>query len=129
MTRPSIDEHDCLSYLDGRISAHRILAVQLEGLQCDGAPDLEVDFGNDDVCRAHAYERALGMGFIGPLPLPISYQPRNSLRVEQVLIRAENGEVTHIADYGYGRAYFGPGEERSKPCAICGVETLVDGFI
>jgi hypothetical protein len=132
MTRPSIDEHDTGSYLDASIAAHEVIAVTEFGVNVDGSPDLDFDglYDPEALCKEHAFTHARSCGFLGPVAIPVTYQRAMPYEVEQAMLKFdENGTLTHIASYAYGRAYFAPGEPRTALCDVCGVETLIDGFV
>lgn len=132
MERPAIGEYDVQSYLDASINAHDVLGGdELSGLNLDGCPSYEHEAFNDapELCREHAEELARTVGFTGPVTLPTSYQPGMQFEPERVMVRRVDGLVVQIATYSYGRACFEPGEPRTKPCAVCGVETLRDAFV
>jgi hypothetical protein len=132
VNRPGIDEIDVGSYLDGGIADFRVISIGGNGVRVDGAPAHDADelYEHDVLCRDDAFEIARRAGFIGPIPIPVSYQSWLSFEVETVLVKHDGqGHVTHIASYDYGRACFFPGEPRTKPCSMCGVETLIDNDV
>jgi hypothetical protein len=127
--RPSIDEYDAGSYLEARLTGHDVKRIDPDGaLRCDGSPSYAHDELNlaPALCRTHAYDLARTLGFTGPETHHVSYQPWLSPQPEDVMVLRAAGRITAVADYGYGRAYFEPGEPRTMPCAICGAETLRD---
>lgn len=129
MNHPGIDEYDTGSYLEGSLLAFKVIAPVADGYQMDGAPIFEHEEINlaPDLCREHAFDLARTLGFTGPETLRLSYQPGLPLEDEEVLVKRDAaGNLVTVAAYGYGRAYFEPGEPRTQPCAICGVETLLD---
>jgi hypothetical protein len=132
MTRPSINEHDTGSYLDATVSAHQVLEVTELGIRAEGSPSHDFDelLAPRYLCKEHATASAQTSGFTEPVPVLVAYQAHLLCELEHVQLKFdESGKLTHIAAYSYGRAYFAPGEPRTAPCDVCGVETLIDGFV
>lgn len=126
--RPGINEYDTGSYLDGSLMEHDVIHRSVAGFRVDGAPSFRHKSiaGWGARCRACSYAAAKELGYTGPETLMVSYQPGMPLEPEEVLVWRQGGEILGIASYGYGRAYFEPGEPRTAPCEVCGTETLVD---
>lgn len=135
--RPGLDEYDTGSYLDGGIAEHDVLSEPVDGsLVIDPAPSfrsaasrveaMNMWNGGDDYCLRCAFNAAQDFGYQGPRNVAVRWGQYGHLETEQVLVLIEDDRIVSVASYSYGRAYFEPGEPRTAPCGVCGVETLKD---
>lgn len=129
MTRPGIDEHDTGSYLDGSLLEHNVQDVLADGtVRADPSPAFRTEaiFSSDALCRTCSYSTAQACGYGHPETMSVAYHGTTGEPEEVLALRAETGHLIAIASYGYGRAYFAPGEPRTTLCSSCGAETLID---
>ena len=135
---PGIDEFDCGSWLDGSLAEHDVIGRSGDVLVLDGAPSFRTEglgwqlAGSPDdpavfatYCQRHAFERAASFGYDGPSEVRIAFNSPHPVEAEQVMLLRVEGIVVSVVTYSYGRAYFEPGDPRTDPCSICGVETLL----
>lgn len=126
MIRPKITEYDTWSYLYGSLSVQHYEQITQDGIiadpSCDAFDDELLDC--KELCANCSFKQARMLGFSGPIPVNVFYN--GFAGIEPLMLLFDNGRLTHIAEYDYGRAYFEPNQPRTAPCYVCQVETLVD---
>lgn len=126
MKRPSINEHDNWSYLGGSLSAHNVEMISESRVSVDGQcePFYDETLDCQTLCEDCSFVLVRRNGFVGPVPLLVSYGPITEPEMAMLKFN-EEGALVQVATYAYGRAYFEPGEERTALCDVCKKETLV----